>query len=126
MKKVLLAAAGLLTGGLAGAQALPEVTVTSSRLVETTVGLAPGKTPVTRVSLGYTVNTAGLDLTTPPGRQQFEKRVSDAAWTACRELSKFYPQATPDEAECARAAIADAMVRVHQLEAGAARGSSGK
>jgi len=115
-----------LAAALASAQPLPEITVTSSRLVEATIDATPGKVPVVRVSLGYTVSTAGLDLSTHAGAQQFERRVSDAAWAACRELGKLYPHSTPDDAQCARAATSDAMVKVRALEAAAAMLKSGR
>jgi UrcA family protein len=120
------AAACALAIPLALAQPVPEITVTSSRLVETVVGHEPGKVPVVRVSLGYTVNAAGLDLGTRAGVQDFERRVNDAAYAACKELGKLYPQSLPDDDQCARSAASEAMVKVHQLEAAAtAAGKSG-
>ena len=50
---------------------------------------------------------------------ELEKRVNDAAQTACKELGRQYPIATPSDAECAKTAAEKAMVKVHELVAAA-------
>jgi len=65
------------------------------------------------------VSTAGLDLTTSAGAAGLESRVKDAAAAACKEIGNKHPNASPSDAECARKATEEAMVKVHQLVAAA-------
>ncbi len=119
MNKTLIttgALATLVVAGVALAQTSPEVTVTSTRAVEKTVGRTATGIPIVDVSLSYGVSAKGLDLTSSSGRAEFEKRVSDAAMEACQELGKRYPGSTPSDAQCAKAATDKAMAQVHQVE----------
>jgi UrcA family protein len=107
---------------MAVAQNLQEVTVQGTRVVNTkTVGRTASGVPIVDVSLSYGVSTAGLDLASHVGAVELEKRVHDAAVAACHEIGKQYPDATPSEEDCAKAATGKAMVRVHELEAAAAK-----
>jgi UrcA family protein len=87
----------------------------STKWVGTSSGI-----PILDVSLSYGVSTAGLDLATKSGATALETRVKDAAAAACKEIGQKYPDATPNEAECAKSATAKAMVKVHELVAAAA------
>ncbi len=117
MKRMLIASAVLsIVAGGALAQTTPEVTVTSTRAVEKTVGRSASGIPIVDVSLSYGVSAKGLDLTSSNGRAEFEKRVSDAAMEACQELGKRYPGSTPTDAQCAKAATDKAMAQVRQVE----------
>jgi UrcA family protein len=58
-----------------------------------------------------------LDLGSPAGLAQAEKRVKDVAETACRELGRLYPDSTPSDAECAKAAADKAVARLKELAA---------
>ncbi len=117
MKRMLIASAVLsIIAGGALAQTTPEVTVTSTRAVEKTVGRSASGIPIVDVSLSYGVSAKGLDLTSSNGRAEFEKRVSDAAMEACQELGKRYPGSTPTDAQCAKAATDKAMAQVHKVE----------
>jgi UrcA family protein len=125
MRKMLIAAAaGLLplslVSGIAIAQTGSQVTVTATRIVETNIGRSPSGVPISNISLAYGVNCSALDLASHQGAMQCEKRVKDAAMAACKEISQKYPDATPNEADCAKAAADKAMVRVHEMEAAAA------
>jgi len=118
MRKMIITA-GVLATSIAGgalAQTTPEVTVTSTRAVEKSVGKTASGIPIVDVSLSYGVSPAGLELTTSSGRAEFEKRVSDAAMEACKELSKRYPISASSDAQCAKAATDKAMTQVRQLE----------
>jgi UrcA family protein len=101
------------------AQTTPEVTVQGSRVVKTTIY---GAIPIVNVALSYGVSADGLDLASRTGALEFEKRVKDAALAACKELGRQYPNATPNDADCAKAATYEAMRKVHELEAAAAKG----
>ncbi len=115
------AAAVALFGSLAVAQSSEEITVQGTRVMSTkSAGRTSTGVPILDVSLSYGVSTAGLDLASHVGALELEKRVHDAAMAACKEIGKQYPNATPSEDACAKAAADKAMVRAHELEAAAA------
>ena len=118
------AVAGVVVAGDVIAQnvPMPEVIVDAHRAVSTTIGMSSQGIPITEVSMGYTVSAAGLDISTPIGRQALEARVSQAALAACQEITRRFHHATPDEAECARRATEQAMAQVHQVEDAATKG----
>ncbi len=107
--------------GSAVAQAVPEVVVTTSKIVEKSAGRTASGIPIVDVSLSYGVSAAGLDLASASGAREFEKRVSDAAMEACKDLGKRYPNSTPNDAQCAKAATDKAMVKVRDMESAAAK-----
>lgn len=124
MKRMLITAGvlgALVASGAVFAQAAPEVVVTTHKVVEKSVGRTSTGIPIVDVSLSYGVNVADLDPATHRGALDLEKRVSDAAMEACKELGTRYPGATPSDAACAKAATDKAMVKVHELEAAAAK-----
>jgi UrcA family protein len=107
-----------LVGGVTVAQSMEEITVQGTRTVTTqTVGRSSLGMPINAVTLTYRVGTAGLDLGSPAGLAQAEKRVKDVAETACRELGRLYPDSTPSDAECAKAAADKAVARLKELAA---------
>jgi UrcA family protein len=97
------------------AQDMGEVTVQASRVVTKTVGRTASGIPIVDVSLSYGVSTQGLDLSSRAGALELQKRVSDAALAACKELARQYPDSTPRDADCAKEATAKAMVQVNAL-----------
>ncbi len=103
--------------GIVAAQNLQEVTVQGTRILNTkTVDHnASTGSPILDVSVSYGVRVADLDLTSHYGPIQLEKRVRDAALAACKEIGRQYPDATPSEELCAKAAADKAMVTVHDL-----------
>jgi UrcA family protein len=130
MTLVGLLATGL-TGGIALAQKaadtaasdsqIGDITVTASRPnsnLTTSVAGWP-RSPVKQVTLSYSVNAGSFDLTTTAGEAQLEKLVNDTAMDVCKEIGHQYPGSTPDDAACAKAAAAKAMVKVHALVAAA-------
>ena len=113
---VAIVACGLLTS-IAIAQPLEEVTVQAKRLITTKIVSSRSSigVPILDVSVSYGVSTAGLDLKSHEGMEEMEKRVNDAAVAACDEIQREYPNATPDQASCAKQAAAKAMTQVHRL-----------
>ena len=103
------------------AQDMGEVTVQASRVVTKTVGRTASGIPIVDVSLSYGVSTQGLDLSSRAGALELQKRVSDAALAACKELARQYPDSTPGNNDCAKAATAKAMVQVNALLAASAK-----
>jgi UrcA family protein len=119
---VAVALAATLIGAAAVAQQAADVTVQGTRIPnKKTVGHKMTGIPIEEISLSYAVSAAGLDLTSHAGAMAFEKRVQDAAMTVCKELGKQYPDSTPNDADCAKAATDKAMVKVRELESAAAK-----
>ncbi|HYB65155.1 MAG TPA: UrcA family protein [Steroidobacteraceae bacterium] len=124
VKLVAASAAAALIAGVALGQGIPEVKVQATRVISSaitakTVGKTASGVPIKDVTLSYGVSSEGLDLSTKTGAAAFEQRVKDAAEQACKDIGRQYPDATPSDAECARAAADQAMVRVHELVASA-------
>ncbi len=108
----------------AGFATLGEVMVQATRVVNTKlIGTSSG-IPIIEVSLSYGVSVADLDLASHAGATELEQRVNGAAQAACKELGRQYPDSKPKDAECAKAAAAKAMVKVHQLVAAAVKKSA--
>jgi len=120
IKVVAVSAAAALIAGVAVAQGVPEVKVQATRVIASgmtakTVGRTSSGVPIKDITLSYGVTSEGLDLSTNTGATAFEQRVKDAADQACKDISRQYPDATPSDAVCAKAATDQAMVRVHEL-----------
>jgi UrcA family protein len=77
--------------------------------------------PIADVSVNYGVSAGDLDLASNAGAAELSKRVSDAAQAACKKLSRQYPDATPDDAECVKRAVDEAMIKVRKMAAAAQR-----
>lgn len=89
------------------------------------VKLAASKLPLAIV--GVSVATRGTNQLYHQQSPSFEichgVGVKDVAETACKELFKRYPNGTPSEAECAKAAADKAMVVVNGWAALASKAS---
>jgi UrcA family protein len=128
MNKILLGmsigvAASICLGSIAVAQDLQEIVVTGKALTVKPAGKTASGVPIVDMSITYGVSYAGLDLALAVGAAEIEKRVNDAAKEVCKEITAQRPllQFTTSEAECAKAAADKAMVKVHELEAAAAK-----
>lgn len=53
-----------------------------------------------------------LDMSTPTGVAELDKRVSEAARYICRQLEILYPNGSPDSFYCAKEAVSDAQPQV--------------
>jgi len=105
---------------VARAQGPSEVQVQATRIPSTkVVGRTTSGIPVVEVSLSYRVSLAGLELSTKYGADEAGRLVNAAAEAACKEIGRQYPNATPSDRACAKAASDKAMVRVHELVAAA-------
>jgi UrcA family protein len=117
-----------LLGGIAAAdeQKMDEITVQGTRTVTTkSVGhTSVAGIRINDVSLSYGVVIAGLDLASHAGFLEAEQRVKDVAETACKELAKRYPDGSPSDAECAKAAADKAMIVVNGWAARASKASA--
>lgn len=124
-------AAGLVASGLVGGMALAQdesmqqITVQGTRLVTTKLaGKTPSGVPVSDVSLGYGVVVSGLNLASHADFLEAEKRVKDVAQTACKELVRRYPDGTPSESECVKAATDKAMIVLNGWAARASKAAA--
>ena len=124
---------GLLAAALAGAAAFAqkpmdtggnalgdiEVSATRSKATASTVGWP--KAPVQQITLSYAVSASNFDLATTAGEAGLEKLVNTTAVDVCKEIGRQYPDVKPDDGQCAKAAAAKAMVKVHELVAVASK-----
>jgi UrcA family protein len=122
-KRVIKVAVGLLAGvalsAVVIADEMGEVTVQASRVVKKVLGTTASGVPIENISLSYGVSTSGLDLSSSAGAAEMQKRVSDAAAAACKELGRQYPGTSTSDAECVKKATDKAMARVNELVAAA-------
>ena len=124
IKLVAVSAAATLVAGVALAQGVPEVKVQATRVISSaitakTVGKTSSGIPIKDITLSYGVSSEGLDLSTNTGAKAFEQRIKDAAEQACKDIGQQYPDATPSDAACAKAAAEPALARAHELVAAA-------
>ena len=102
---------------------VPEVLVHATRTVAVTVSHdSLTSSPITKTfTLSEGVGYKDLDLTSPVGVAELEKRVTTVAREVCLEIGKQYPDSKPDDAACAKAATKRAMAKVHELTLVAAK-----
>jgi len=105
-------------------EAVQAVTVVAPHVVREKAGgtgLAGG--PIEVLSLSRVVSYADLDLTTQAGVAEFQKRIHDAAQTACDQIAAQYPAQlyipTPANQDCVGAATDGAMPQARQVIAAA-------
>ena len=127
MKSITAISAGtlmLLCGNLM-AQDTQEVKVEATRIVSKESPIRkPYSFPMNDLSLTYGVSLAGVNLATSSGATEAERRVREAAKAACEAIGQRYPNATPSDKECAKAATDEGMTKVHQLIAAAEKATS--
>ncbi len=128
MKKIVAAGlvGALLVGGVGAAQAqeLEEVVVEAHHVVTTKqVGRTSSGIPIVEMSVSYRVSTEGLDLSKHADMELMEKRVKDAALSACKDISHEWPFAAPSDEECARDAAHKPLEKVHEFAHAAGKAS---
>lgn len=118
-----LTALGLVWGGAAQAQdeapverirpppdsaVISGVTVSVPKVVERTrYGVVTKE-----LSMSARVPFRDLDMRTPAGVAELDRRVAEAADYICRQLEIMYPDGTPEEYYCVRQAIGEAQPQV--------------
>jgi UrcA family protein len=70
-----------------------------------TVGKTASGIPIVDVSMSYGVSRGALDIVSHAGVMELQKRVNDAALSACKELGRQYPESTPNDNACVKAAV---------------------
>jgi|KBSMisStandDraft_5_1062788.scaffolds.fasta_scaffold93482_1 UrcA family protein len=121
---VVLAVSAILSAAVASdsaiAQKLEVVTVTAPRAHQKIVKYSTVGVPIVVTSVSYGVAIADLDLSTPAGVKEFDRRVEAAARDACGELDKTDPT-VPSDPTCVTEAIASTADQKKQAIAAAAR-----
>lgn len=114
-----------LIGTGAMAQTTGQISVQGTREVNVRiVGQTSTGVAIKSISLSYGVSIEGLDLASAAGAEELERRINDAALAACKEIGRQFPNATPSDPECAKAAAKNAMVRANELIQAAGKSSS--
>jgi len=90
------------------------VTVEAARIVE--VGRTIYGAPEQQVVLRRGVSTKDLDLATPAGQAELEKRVTETATALCTELDRMYPLTDPQKKDCVREAVKSGMADAGKAE----------
>ena len=110
MSRLLAIAVAICCVGSAYAvEPLDQVTVTASRVAKERVAQTSFGVPVYEISMSYRVSYSDLDLRTPAGTDELEKRVEKAA---CASIDRQYPKSEPSGAACAKVAVEEAMIQV--------------
>jgi UrcA family protein len=120
-KFALLTLAAAITGSAMAEEALTEVTVVARRDVNVeVVGRGSNGAPVELITLTRRISYADLDLSTHTGAVDLEKRVTETAQAACKELNKHYPLTVPAEnPSCVKQAADGGMAQAHAAIAAA-------
>lgn len=104
------------------AQDMGSVTVSAKRMIsEKTVGRTASGIPIIDVAVSYGVKWQDLDLKSHAGVMELQKRVNDAAAAACKELDRQYPETAAGATDCAKKTASQAMGKVDELAAAAAK-----
>ena len=83
--------------------ALSGVTVTAPRVVTQPLYGTSEK----QMSLSVRVKFRDLDMSTPGGVAELDRRVAEATQYACRQLGILYPDARPEQRTCERETLSD-------------------
>ncbi len=127
MRASLAASATAIMATVAAAQPseqMAEVKVVANKPV-TAQGRTTAGRPGVVVQLSRVVSYADLNVATPSGATELEKRVNDAAKSVCKELEKLYPAGSSAElgsGSCVADAIKGATPQVQAAIAAAEKG----
>ena len=116
MLATLTAAAALSTvarGAEPTEELLQDITVTSARVI--TVGRSQIGGPRQEGRLSRAVKAEDLDLGTPAGMAELEKRIRQMSEELCTELDRIYPLDEPQARTCTEATVKRTMADVLTL-----------
>ena len=103
----------------AAAEKVENVNVEAKHMVTTTTPTYGGMS-ITNISMSLEVSLDDVDLASVAGVAEAEKRINNAATTACEQIGHQFPNATPDNAECARVAARGPLAKIHKASLSAA------
>jgi UrcA family protein len=110
-KLLLLTFGAVIAGSAIAAEELGQVTVETTRPTKVLVGRSAIGASIEQITLTRKVSFADLNLSTQQGAAELEKRVTDTAKAACKELDRLYPQEAASKVSCAQEAADNAMVQ---------------
>ena len=95
-------------------QPLPQDSVLSGVVVEPPKVIDRNRLSVVteEIKMSVRVPYRDLDMATPAGVVELDKRVEEAAVYVCRQLERMYPAGGPERRQCTRDAIDDAQPQV--------------
>jgi UrcA family protein len=97
---------------------MPKVTIEAAHEVQKRrVGTSYTGIPIEEVSLTRHVGVSDLDLSTPTGRAELDKRIKEVAKEACKQLETLYPLEdwVTDRDTCIADAVKGAKAQEQQL-----------
>jgi UrcA family protein len=110
---ILVAGSCAMVGGMVGAEPLEVVTVEAARtqkVAQTHFGV-----PVREITIASRVSYAELDLATPQGAKDLEKRIRETATSSCKEMDVKFPVEGYGEADCIKHAVDGAMSQANKI-----------
>jgi len=110
---VLVVGCCAMVGGMARAAPMEVVTVEvarSQKVAQTRYGV-----PVREITIVSSVSYADLDLATPQGVKELEKRVRETATSSCKEMDVKFPVEGYGQDECIKNAVDGAMSQVNKI-----------
>jgi UrcA family protein len=121
--RVILAAAAVAvasSGAVAQQSDVPEVKIEASRSV-TRVGTSTIGAPIELVQVIRRVSYKDLDIATPSGATELQKRIRATAQSACKQLDTLYPLERVDTTSCVKEAVNHSTAQVQAAIASAER-----
>jgi UrcA family protein len=115
-----LSAGMILASSVASADESSQVTVAAERPNVSTKHMHKGM-PEEVVSITHKVSYADLNLASPAGAAELEKRINDSAKAICARLDKLEPQSKSEDANCIKSATETAMLQAHAAIAAAGK-----
>jgi UrcA family protein len=103
---------------------MSQITVQAAHEVQKKqVGMTNTGIPIEQVSLSRHVGFRDLDLTTPAGKEELDKRIKAVAKEACEQIEKLYPleQWETDTRTCIADAVKGAMKQEQTILASSSR-----
>jgi UrcA family protein len=110
---VLVVGCCAMVGGMARAAPMEVVTVEvarSQKVAQTRYGV-----PVREITIASSVSYADLDLATPQGAKELEKRIRETATSSCKEMDVKFPVEGYGQDECIKNAVDGAMSQVNKI-----------
>jgi len=110
---VLVVGCCAMVGGMARAAPMEVVTVEvarSQKVAQTRYGV-----PVREITIASSVSYADLDLATPKGIKELEKRIRETATSSCKEMDVKFPVEGYGQDECIKNAVDGAMSQVNKI-----------
>jgi UrcA family protein len=110
---VMVAGCCAMVGGMVRAAPMEVVTVEvarSQKVAQTRYGV-----PVREITIASSVSYADLDLATPQGATELEKRIRETATSSCKEMDVKFPVEGYGQDECIKNAVDGAMAEANKI-----------